>query len=136
MYKIKIPALAVKNVEVIANNRDEAIKKAYFLIEENNSVDIKWVFVKNIHDSIKMHNVIPRQLYINEEDLLNNNIRYLISVPCTGYASLDVEAKNEVEAINKAIFYLKFNKNDVLNIKAHENIDFNDSNILMNATVN
>ena len=130
MYKIKVPAICIKNIKVTANNREEALKKACFLIENNKIDDINWRFTKDIYEAINFHSLIPTHMYINEGDLSRDGKVYLISIPCTGYAVLDVDSSNAIDAINKALIYLRFNKVNIFNIKAHKEISFDDKSIL------
>ena len=132
MYKVNIPVIATKEIEIIEKSRAEAIKKAFYLIE-NSMVHIKWKAVKNIHDAIEASNLIPGRLSINEEDIENNEKRYIVSIPCTGCASINISSYNEKEAVNIAIKSFNSKKEEIINIKAHDKITYDNKQIFLKA---
>ena len=134
MYLVHIPVIAQKEIEIIEKSRAESINKAFYLIE-NNMVDINWKLVKDVSDSIRTSSIIPGKLYINEDDLECDKKRYLISIPCTGYASIYVDAKNEREAINIAMNLLRNAQFNVFDIKVHDELSFDNTSILIKAEV-
>ena len=132
MYKVNIPVIATKEIEIIEKSRAEAIKKAFYLIESS-VVDIRWKAVKNVCDAIEVLNMMPGRLFINEEDIENNEKRYIISIPCTGYVSANIYADNEKEAINLAIKSLNNKEEEIANIKAHDKIIHDNNHVLLKA---
>lgn len=134
IYELLIPAIANINIEIVAENRDKAVSKAFEMIKNKELNSVEWKFVKNIEESIGTHNVITSKLYINEGDMCGEQKYYLVSIPSTCYTRIKMESSNEINALNKALLYLRFNKCEVFNIKPHIDI-LSAENILREACV-
>ena len=130
IYKFKIPAVNCITIEVLAKNREEAVEKAFKEIKNKEIKNKEWKFVKNIKEAMEYRNIIASRIYINESHKDEFGCKYLISIPCSGYTITTIESTNEIDAINKSLMNLRFNKGNIHNVEPHEDILLDIENIL------
>lgn len=113
-YKIKIPVVGYVEKEVISNSLDEAIREVNQLI--TTSYDIEQGTEFKVLDYS-----VPHKLYEVIEELPLK--RYNVTVPLSGYYSVDIEAFNIEEAIDLVLNDEKNYKN-INTIENEYRIDF------------